>query len=637
MCKRPPAPAAPRPHKRAKLGEWPLFGKARAAARKRRDAVDEAPRESKRRRRDESSPERHVARCDVTGARGADDPEADGSGEAACPPCAPGPEGPVRRQKNRHVCDGRGGCPVGAGCNAVFTQLFNLRNHKHQNRRTCGVCGKVSTQEGHFYTHFRKAHPQLLDAQGGCAVHGVPPRTVRRTLPEASWKARLDAVDARHGLAPGTTWIKLTKGGGYSELMRTVRDCAKGDTRKRKLTAAQRANAARLETDPVRKHALAQQIMEYVIERELLWPGATDDLGGFVRSGLKLRAHAGLWGLSLDRRDNGEPHFAVPCEASEPRLVEGYGGTGSARGSQAMVSAYRAVPPPAIGPETNLRAVAAGMNTRSNPGDHWDGATCARLRAEMARPVTEAMAQSAIAAEAQTRDGGTNTILYRSTMGAFKDPKAKADFGTVAAMFLYTKELLSNQGARCAVSGILLRGLSGPVEERVFRMSVDAIDPLKGHVRGNLRLICQFLQAGACDKRKKMVDADDGPSQWTKEMFREYAGINTLSHLCINVPGNGRVTVAPIRYQPPSASKSSGTSPSPVPVPITPSIGFSSSRGAAYPPAARLSNVVNVCPSVPYAPATGRPTNMSCAKDTSGSVPTLASSYANTARLATSR
>ena len=111
-------------------------------------------------------------------------------------------------------------------------------------------------------------------------------------------------------------------------------------------------------------------------------------------------------------------------------------------------------------------------------------------------------------------------------MGAFQDPKAKEAFGTSAAMFLYTKELLMKQGARCAVSGILLRGLSGPVEERVFRMSVDAIDPLKGHVRGNLRLICQFLQACARDKSKKTEDDQDGPSQWTPELFREYVGLN---------------------------------------------------------------------------------------------------------------
>lgn len=533
MCKRPPAPAAPRSHKRAKLGEWPLFGKARAAARKRRDAAGESPRGSKRRRRDESSPARSAARCDVAGARGADDPEADGSGEATCPPCTPAPAAPARRPSNRLACDGRGGCPVGAGCKAVFDQPNKLHRHKRQDGRTCGVCDKFCTQAGNFFRHFRKAHPQLLNAEGGCAAHGVPAkRASPQTLPEVPWKARLDAVDARHDLAPGTTWAALTKGGGYATLMNTVDRCAQADTNKQKSTAAQRAYAARLETDPVRRHALAQQILEYTIERELLWAGATDDLGGFVASGLKLRTHAGVWGLSLDRRDNGEPHFAVPADAWEPRLVEGYGGSAAAAASEAMVSAYRTAPPRAIGPGTNLRAVVAGMNNAKNPGDHWDGATCARLRAELARPVSSSMVQRAIAAEARTWDGRKINVLYNSTTSAFKrDPTAKAAFGSVGAMFAYTKQLLSNQGARCAVSGILLHGLSGPVEERVFRMSVDAIDPLKGHVRGNLRLICQFLQACAGDKRKKTGDPADGPSQWTPALFREYVNTPTVNFL----------------------------------------------------------------------------------------------------------
>ena len=55
-------------------------------------------------------------------------------------------------------------------------------------------------------------------------------------------------------------------------------------------------------------------------------------------------------------------------------------------------------------------------------------------------------------------------------------------------------------------------------------MSVDAVEPLKGHVRGNLRLICQFLQASAGDKTKKTTDGRDGPSQWTPTLFREYVG-----------------------------------------------------------------------------------------------------------------
>ena len=592
MCKRPAASAPPQSPPKRVLREWPLFQATREAKRRQQHAGGRLG-GTKRRKRDNDGPS-SLARCNgsdsdsgsetgsgpgsgrpgskrpgsethgilesvldhgatseterESGWNPVREPETEGQNESEndnqrepksnsdvppCVPCAQGPAAPVRRRKNHHACDGRGGCPVGPGCNAVFTELYNLRRHKHQNSRTCGVCDNDFTQTTHFYKHFREAHPQLLDAQGGCAAHGVPVKRVSpQTLPEDPWKARLDAVDARHNLPRGTTWAAMTKGGGYARLVTTVRDSAKHDTIKRKFTAPQRAYAARLKTDPVRKHALAQQILEYVIERELLWSDATDDLGGVVGSGLKLRTHAGLWGLSLDRRDNGEPHFVVPADAWEPRLIEGYGGSTAAAASQAMVSAYRAMLPPAIGPGTNLRAVVAGMNTYKNPGDHWDGATCARLRAELARPVTSSMVHSAIAAEATCTNRGTINILYNSTMGAFQDPKAKEAFGTSAAMFLYTKELLMKQGARCAVSGILLRGLSGPIDERVFRMSVDAIDPLQGHVRGNLRLICQFLQAGANDKVKKTVDTDDGPSQWTPALFQEYIGVNAVDTMC---------------------------------------------------------------------------------------------------------
>ena len=158
------------------------------------------------------------------------------------------------------------------------------------------------------------------------------------------------------------------------------------------------------------------------------------------------------------------------------------------------------------------------MNTPNNPGDHWDGATRTRLRAELARSVTEAMVQRTIAVEAGSRHGHKNNVQYRSTLNAFQDPTAKDDSGTAAAMFLYAKEPFSTRGP--------VRGLGHPAAGQrprrgsVFRMSVDAIDPLQGHVRGNLRLIRLFLQAGARDKSKKTADADDGPSQWTPALFR---------------------------------------------------------------------------------------------------------------------
>ena len=56
-------------------------------------------------------------------------------------------------------------------------------------------------------------------------------------------------------------------------------------------------------------------------------------------------------------------------------------------------------------------------------------------------------------------------------------------------------------------------------------MSVDAIDPLKGHVRGNLRVICLYLNNTNRDNDKKHHDENDAQSAWTTDKHDEYMGI----------------------------------------------------------------------------------------------------------------
>ena len=51
--------------------------------------------------------------------------------------------------------------------------------------------------------------------------------------------------------------------------------------------------------------------------------------------------------------------------------------------------------------------------------------------------------------------------------------------------------------------------------EKWFRMSLDAIDPRLGNVRGNLRWVCQFRNNANSDK-----DKTHGESAWTSESFR---------------------------------------------------------------------------------------------------------------------
>ena len=58
-----------------------------------------------------------------------------------------------------------------------------------------------------------------------------------------------------------------------------------------------------------------------------------------------------------------------------------------------------------------------------------------------------------------------------------------------------------------------------------FKPSLDAIDPRKHHVKGNLRIICRFLNNNNADNRKKYDDELDPESAWTRVSFLKYIGL----------------------------------------------------------------------------------------------------------------
>jgi len=58
-----------------------------------------------------------------------------------------------------------------------------------------------------------------------------------------------------------------------------------------------------------------------------------------------------------------------------------------------------------------------------------------------------------------------------------------------------------------------------------FKPSLDAIDPRKRHVKGNLRFVCRFLNSANRDKTKNYDHPDDLESAWTRELFYHYIGL----------------------------------------------------------------------------------------------------------------
>jgi hypothetical protein len=53
-------------------------------------------------------------------------------------------------------------------------------------------------------------------------------------------------------------------------------------------------------------------------------------------------------------------------------------------------------------------------------------------------------------------------------------------------------------------------------------MSIDAVDPVRGHVPGNMRIVCRLLNCINSDKKKTYEDPGDGESAWTTKIFKRY-------------------------------------------------------------------------------------------------------------------
>ena len=101
----------------------------------------------------------------------------------------------------------------------------------------------------------------------------------------------------------------------------------------------------------------------------------------------------------------------------------------------------------------------------------------------------------------------------------YRDGKCREAFGDSAALAAHAEDLLRDQRGLCAVSGIRLVGPDGPAWRR---MSLDAVDPCRGHVRGNLRWVCLFLNAINNDKRRLYTTGAEEPTQWTPRLYRQY-------------------------------------------------------------------------------------------------------------------
>jgi len=251
-----------------------------------------------------------------------------------------------------------------------------------------------------------------------------------------------------------------------------VRTCIHDDTRK-KISPEHRVIVEAMTNQT--KHDLTLQLVNEILKTPEKWI---------------LRAHGGLFKLSLDRIENKHEH-------------------------EHEHDGYTCIHFPDISNAfANIQLAHLCMNTQKIR------LTIEEVQHKVYATVTETDVDNLYEYENKKRRNRKQTTLYSCVCGIFKrDEKARATWKSVDTMWRWACSRLKEISGRCEISQILLQTNEHPSN---WQVSIDAIDPVKGHVPGNLRLICLFLNCTNTDKTKNYEDEHDGVSAWTPELFRTY-------------------------------------------------------------------------------------------------------------------
>ena len=403
-----------------------------------------------------------------------------------------------RRNSNQFPCNGECGKK---NCDRVFESKSVLNRHISKKTFQCPLCDSSPfSQKGYFYRHFRKKHKNELDEDGSCEKHGIPALPTPCIYLPKEYKEKVDEKVYN---------MLSKKGGGYAYLVKKVRTSIQRDIKNKNFTEEQHSYLHEIDNNE-NHHKIAQEILDILIERNMFTKDAMDEAGGILPNGIVLRYHGGLFSLGLDRKNNDLPHFIK---------------------DQPVTS--------------NIYMTASGMNTQINIVLKYGEKTCEFLRNEVNKKHDKNKLKQ-ILNRAETMSKDNSNIIYTTCNSAFQHEKKdykkylknpekprkddieameqfRKDFPTVNDMFQRGLKLFRESIASCPLSIILMD--NDPNSPDFFKPSLDAIDPRKRHVKGNLRFVCRFLNNANFDKTKNYDHPDDPDSAWTLESFFRYIGL----------------------------------------------------------------------------------------------------------------
>ena len=385
------------------------------------------------------------------------------------------------RLTNEFECKG---CPDNAqGCGKVFVcESHRTRHHnKGKPNYPCPVpvCSATYTQKGDLHKHIRKEHPEQMSELNIKPVRILLPVPTKYEKRKDEWAFVKSQVNSN--ILYDTKKMKKWNTGDQNFLKENFND-------KSKINQA--------------KHDITLLIMELLDKSELLTAGSTDStdtLGGILPDGLKLQHYGGLFQMSGDRLNNNRPHY-----------IQG----------------------DMLG---NLQFIPMAFNCSSNIACDYRENFCSFLRtvirSQQFFPKNKEEIQDALAYESKPtrviKGKKVTNKLYQCCINIWnskREKKVKTSFKTLTNFFDAMKKMLRNQKCRCLLSDIFLLGITDRAYHP-FGMSIDAIEPCKGHVKGNLRIVCFFMNPVNRDKSKKRKDPNDGQSSWDRQSFQRYIGL----------------------------------------------------------------------------------------------------------------
>lgn len=390
----------------------------------------------------------------------------------------------LKRNSNNHLCNGTCGKPNCKFKTKGFSLKSDLQKHLGLKKKKCPFCLILYSKNNNMYAHFRSQHKQLLNANHGCSKYNIPdkrpPLKVPTDLEEHKhpfqYLKRLIYVCIRHDLE---RIHALKKSIQYNEKINN-------QDKVRYYTNILANYGDVVENTNENRHHIATQWLRHLIQNKRM---DTFQHESGLTFAYHFQNHGGLFQISLDRINNNYPHF--------------YG---------------------SMDPFQNVRDVPLCLNTACNPLMHYPNfkqTVLDQIKLPSTLNLDTLMHRKSICYHGICNIWNSK----RKVNNQVEHDLLVSKFGTLKNFQSYCLKVLKDQEYKCAVSGMyLLNDLYDkmPANKKVFSMSINAIDPTLGHVRGNIEWVCRFINICNKEKSKTYHRKDDPPNAWTKELFKKY-------------------------------------------------------------------------------------------------------------------